>query len=542
MKSLLVRTVRQASTGSAETVQWFADSAVRPFGPGASLSGHALGNVVIEDRVLAAPTLARELAGDLATLSPGIGLGALELANADGALDAALDDIWRSVAVWLWDMDRPLAEAVFVFSADCGRVDEAFGEGRPRRLVVPLSDAMSRLDRPLQGSLFAGANNGTTILHEGRAGGIKGQPKPILVGDLATSQGGCGHLPGVPVSDDALTFLIHERYAGDPDNAGLLEVFDRGAPSGLAFDGNYQTPGALEARVLPAASFCTDRKRGLVKITQGLVGPVAFGGAVALGFLGPDGGPWQWCLAKVLAQAGTSGGAKANVAAWAPPPPNVDAAFIGPRVGWWFDAAISVREAAAVLCRSAGAVLAPSRSGVLAPVVLAPPVAIPAITLAAHDIVALGTDAKAPSPVGEVSVGWGRLWTTYQGDELAPALRGTPDEARLAAQWRWSVAEDASTKAKAADWRTVRLETALREEADAQALGAQLLALFGLGAGGARRVWRVTLEMTAARLAVDLGATVRLAAPGLGVDGDFILLGEALCQPRRDLMVWSLFG
>lgn len=85
-------------------------------------------------------------------------------------------------------------------------------------------------------------------------------------------------------------------------------------------------------------------------------------------------------------------------------------------------------------------------------------------------------------------------------------------------------------------------ETA-RRQADAQALAGRLQGLFGLSpAGEPRRMLRVTLELTAERLAARLGQTVEISAGELGGGGRFVLLGEEPMRPRRDLVVWTLWG
>jgi hypothetical protein len=540
MKTLIVRTSRTASGVGAPIVAFYTDNAMRPPPPSSNLGGEAVGDVVFEDRILRVPSFARELAGDLTSLSPGTGAGVLELANSDGALDSARAHVWRDIKVWLWDMDWPLASAVFLFAADCGRSEHLVSTSRPARVVIPLIDAMARLDRPLQGNQYLGTNNGTTILYEGEPGGLQSRPKPWLIGDMNAAQGGVDgpapQLAGVQVNGTRRTWQLHDGAI----ETGV-EVFDRGVASGLANDGNY-SGAAFDARVLPAASFCTDIARGLVKVTDGLIGPMTFGArrTTALPITGANATPGRG-VADVLALAATSGGAKAVLPH--DPAQIVAALGLAAPCGWWFEDVVSVREALTPFTRAAGGVIVAQRAGSFAAIALAPPKVVPDITIWAEDVVNFEADAIAPVPVGEVRIGWSRVWTPMSGQDLAPSLRGTDQAARLAQGWRYSVTVDANAKARASDWRVMTVETALRNLAGANALGVRLLALFGLRPDGqARRVWKVVVEANSANLAVDLGATIRLVYPSAQLDEPMILLGEQLCTPRRDLMTWSLWA
>jgi hypothetical protein len=165
------------------------------------------------------------------------------------------------------------------------------------------------------------------------------------------------------------------------------------------------------------------------------------------------------------------------------------------------------------------------------------------VAIAADQVVALAPDDTAPLPVGEVRVGWGRIWTTFAGTSLAPALVGTTSQERLASEYRWAKAADARVKARLpSTWRTVEIQTALRNEADAIALANSLMALFGLRLDGRPRLgWRVTVERSLA-LSAQLGQAVRLTYPPKAIDDTFLLIGEELLRPRRDQAIWTLWG
>lgn len=544
-KVLLIRTRRTDGTasGAPEIVSWYSDTAVPPAPPGTVLDGFGLGGQVIEDRVLASPTLVREIAGDIASLSAGSGVGILTLANADGALDGTRAHVWRDIRVWLWDQSTSVSTAFFLFAADCGRGEHVISNKQPKRVTIPLADAMGRLDRPLTPTNYAGTNNGTTNLYEGDSGGIAGQPKPWQVGDLDLATGAIdgplAHLPAVIVNGARRTYQLHN---GPVD---LIEVFDRGAPSGLAFDGDY-VGSAFDARVLPSASFCTDLARGLVKITDGLVGQVSFGARRATPLPVPYGSVTEAvapgrAIGDILTLAALSGGAKGVIIFDALQLRNA-LGPIGP-TGWWYADVTSVREAVAPFARAGGGVLAARRDGSFFCAAIKPAKAVADITLDALNIINLEVAETAGAPVGEVRLGWGRLWATFDNQELAPSLRSSADAARLSTSWRWAVARDTNTIERAVDWRSVTIETALRSRSIADTIAGQLLSAFGLRADGqARRSWTVTLEVSAALLARDLGDTVRLMVPSQMIDERLILVGERLCSPRAGLVEWTLWG
>jgi hypothetical protein len=546
MRVLLVKTVRSSAVpGNPDVVAYFTDQAIRPPAPGTMLDGDAVGNVVFEDRVLVVPTLSRELAGDLTSLTAGVGVGQLELANGDGALDATRGDVWRAIKVWLWDDKTPLATALFLFSADCGRAEYLVSTSRPRRVIVSLTDVMARLDRPLSANLYAGTNNGTTILYEGSGSGIARTPKPWLVGDMESVSGGVDcpppHIPGVQVNGPTLTYQLHDGPIED-----AVEVLDRGIASGLDYEGDF-IGTSFDTAVLPAASYCIASDRGLVKITTGLIGPISFGARRSVALPNPYTGsssepaaPGR-CVADVMAFAATSGGAKGTLTFNAL---QLRAALgdVGP-CGWYYGAPINVREAVAPLTRAGGGVLAARRDGSFMAVAVRPPKAVADIIVSPDVIVAISQSETTTAPVGQVRIGWGNIWTTFEGSALAPSAANTEAASALREQWRYAVADNATTKARAVDWRAITIETALRSKVAAEALAATLLGVFGLRADGqAKRTWIVTLEASAANLARDLGDTVRLILPDIGLDERMILVGERLCSPRRDLIQWIVWG
>lgn len=541
----IVRTTRSQYSGGGpvKITQWFTDTAMAPPAPGAILGAApntaAVGNVVMEDRLIEAPQMMRELSSDLLSLGGGGGAGTLVLSNFDGGLNDVVTPIWNDVKVWLWDDALPLTSALFLFGADCGRAEYLPATARPARIAIPLIDAMTRLDRPLLGTLYAGTNNGTSILYEGEKGGIAGRPKPVAIGDLnsATSGPNCpsAHVPAVSVNGYTRTFQLYDGLG----TLGGMEVFDRGGPAGLAYDGNLSGP-AFDARILPAASYCTDFGRGLIKITDGLIGPISFGCRGEAQYPDPVGAvgsaPGR-CLAELFLVANQSGGVRAIP---------FDATALGLAMpigpcGWWFDSAVSVREAASLFARAGGAALASKRDGKVMAVAMAYPSGPAALSLVESDLVSITTPDTSPVPVGEVRVGWGHIWTTFEGQDLVPSLRSTPDAERLRGEWRFAVAGGPTSvsASRSPDWRSVTLETALRCEAAAQAVADRLLLAFSQVG---QRMWTVGVMVSAETLAVELGAIIYVDAPSARLSRNLLLVGEKLGGARADVMEWTLWG
>lgn len=516
MTVILVEIDMVSPAGAAVTAR-FSDRAIRPFPP----TDPDRPNSLWEDRLIQPPSLKRAMFDDVASLTPGLGFGAMELANADRGLDVYQGHAWTAVRVWRWTEGTAFAAAEQVHSGLLGQV--GFGTDSQARVSVSLYDYRAELEGQLQPTTYAGTNGVGGVLYEGQPDGLKGQPKPLAWGDLTAA-----HLPAPQVNAGVLAYQLHNGVV-----SGSEQIFDRGDSSGFLFAGAL-VGAAFDAYSPPAAQYAADRTRGLIKIDGSPVGTLTFGlkGDAAGGYVQTT-GP---VLARMLSQAGVPAGRiGASVAAVAAAAP----------IGAWFGQAIAAREAVGWVAGSALVALLPDRQGVWQASVLAPPAAVADHVIGLGELVSLPeADDTLPAPFGEFKVGWGRIWTTFKGNDLAPALRGTSDEARLAEPYRYAIAADAAVKARwPHNWATLKLDTALRREADALALAAELQALFGLRADGKpRRAWRVTLELTAERLALPLGSTVQFTYPPAGIDDRFVLLAEEPLRPRRDQVIWTLWG
>lgn len=271
----------------------------------------------------------------------------------------------------------------------------------------------------------------------------------------------------------------------------------------------------------------------MLKVNAALVGNIAFGfkGDVTGGYVETP-GP---IAARILKRLGVPDGRIGESLF------DIDCDSV---VGVYTAEAATGRELIGWLSASAPMAVLPDRMGVWQAIMLAPPAGPPGFTITGADILDLEADDGAPRGAGEFSVGWSRIWTTYRRETLQPQLLFTDAEARLGEAYRYANAADDDYKARyPAAWRKMKVDTALREEADAVALAATFKGLFGLRPDGKpRRQWRVTIELTDEALAIELGATVAVAAPEYGIDDLYLLIGEEPLRPRRDQTIWTVWG
>lgn len=514
---ILVEVDVTSPLGALSTLR-FADRAIRPMHP----DDPDRANVAWDDRLVEPPTLRRALFEDFAQLTPGLGVGMMILDNGDGGLDGYQGHTWGAIRVWRWTEGSDFAEAEDVGAGLCALPGFDHASDQPSRVQVGFVDYRGELDVAAQAVTYAGTNGVGGVLYEGAADGLKGKPKPLAYGRLTDA-----HIPAPQVNG-----AIRAHQLNDGAVNGSIAIFDRGDAAGFANQGD-KIGGLFDAFNPAAAAYCTDKGRGLLKINGDPAGTLSFG---CQGDSTPTyvetAGP---IMARILARAGVPAGRiSASVAALASTAP----------VGIFSAEPVNASELIKPLARAALTALIPDRLGVWEALPITPPAAIADFTLDYDQVRNLQADRSAPAPAGAIRVGWGQIHTTFAGSDLAPALRNTSAAERLGSAWRWAVLEDAAVKARAPGaWRTIQIETALRVEADALALAANLKALFGLRPDGApRRQWRVEIEWTAQALALPLGSTVRLIYPPRDLDGNFLLLGEEPMRPTRDAVIWTLWG
>ncbi|MNU42675.1 hypothetical protein D3C71_314400 [compost metagenome] len=520
--------------GVVQTLR-FSDRAIFPMAP----TDAARPNAVWDERLIEVPSLKRTLFDDLQSLEPGLGVGSMTLANADRTLDVYQGHVWGEVRVWRWTYGTAFSTAVALLSGPAAGTPAFEMRGSaPSRVRLTMFDYRLELEQPLQSEAFAGNNDGEDVLYEGSLA-VKGRLKPVALGNLLAA-----HIPGVPVNQEIGAYMLHAgrvRRVGGSTGAPL-QVFDRGADGGFALGGDLSDgplePTFPEVSLSPAHIYALSRL-GLMKFNGQPVGTVAFGflGAAPGGASGDQGyretpGP---IAHRVLELAGV-------------PAERIDASIAAAPstavIGHYVDQPATGREVLGLIARSGMMAILPNRQGVWSAVSIGPPAAEAAYVIAADELLSLETDESIGVGAGEFSVGYDRIWTTYRRDNLLVDLHGTPDEIRLGSEYRFTFLEDAAFKARhPSAWRKLRIETAIRNVADAEAMTQTLRDLFGLRPDGrTRRAWRVVIPFTEAAAAIDLGETIGLPASDFGVDDRFLLIGEELLRPRRDQITWTLWG
>lgn len=498
--------------GGGTTTLRFADRAIRPLPPTDALRP----NSKWDGRLAAPPAVRRALVEDMGSLTAGWGVGQLQLLNGDGALDAYRGHSWGEVRVYRWVQGSPFSDAKPLFSGQAATPVYDRSAKRAAPVSAGFYDPRVEMDQPIQVNLYAGGGG-----YDGPAE-LKGRPKPLAFGDLSDA-----HVPA-PRVDAA--HGVHQLHDGAI--SALVGVFDRGDNAGLISDGD-KVGATFDGFAPAAAHYATDKGRGLFKANTNPVGTVTFGlkGDATPAYVETAGPIIARLLARLGVPAGRIGPSVAGLAAAAP-------------IGVFDQSGSQGRELIGWVARSAPAAVLPGRDGVWGATLIAPPKAIADYAIDPFDIVDLVEDPSVPPPAGVIRVGWGRIWTTFRADDVAPAINGTAAALRLETEYRYAQVEDAAAKARGAGaWRTLQLETALRTEAAALALAGQLKALFGLRADGLPRTqWTVQIPMTDAAMAVQLGATVRLTYPARGIDDRYILLAEEPARPSRDFTTWTLWG
>lgn len=513
---ILVEIEVTSPAGETSTLR-FSDRAIRPWPP----SDPHRANKVWDDRIVEVPSMRRMLVDDLASLAPGWGVGTVWLANGDGALSAYEAYTFGAMSVRLADPGAAFADSAVLWSGVCDL--PAFGAttGRPDRVSVPFFDRRADLDLPLQTTLYTGGNGVGGVLYEGLIDGLKGRAKPLAYGRLLDA-----HVPAPNVNGGVMAYQLHDGAI-----QGSEQVFDRGAPAGMADGGNY-SGAAFDAANPAPATYVTDIGRGLLKFNSTPSGAVTFGlkGDAAGGYVETAGPIARRLLLRAGVPADRVGATIAAMASAAP-------------IGVWSDDARNVRDTLAAVARSGQAAILPDRLGVWQAYPIAPPAAEADIALSEQDVLSIEADGNAPAPVGEVRVGWGRIYATTGRSDAAPSL-SEDVVSRLSQEYRWATAEDATVKARMPSaWRKIEIETALRLEADALALAAALKALFGLRPDGRpRRQWKVRVPMTDALLAIELGSTIGLTYPRRSIAGNYLLIGHEPLRPSRETMIWTVWG
>lgn len=500
------------SPAAGPVTLYLSDLPIRPFAP----DDADRPNQVYDDRLVEPPVFAWEVFADLAGATPAIGAGTIAIKNADGALNPYRDHAWVAVRLYWARSGAPFAHCQPVLAGRLSPPRYEISADRPSRVTVDLLDYRAALQVDLQPVSYAGTNSGSAG-YEGGAGDLKGQPKPVALGDLADAS-----VPAVWANRSRQVVQVH-----DGPVAAILAVAHMGADAGLTADGDY-AGGAFDALTPADGHWATDLGRGLAILKSALPGTVTLScrGSAAGGYA--DTAP---PIIRRLIEEGL--GADAAFAAdW-------DAFDAPAKVGFWTQQPVQRLEVIDLLARSFGGWAVPDALGRWRLGRLAPPSGVPVETWGPDEIISLEADGRPAEPVWRVTVLYARNHRPLSETEIAGAVSEFhPDiAAQLQEPWRAAPAEDPAVRDLWPQARAIEVATALREAADAEALAASLLNALKTPNG----VLKVVVPMTAVRLALGPGAIVRLVYPGQDLDHLHCVVGLSPATPNRGTVTAKLW-
>ncbi|MEQ8747357.1 hypothetical protein [Pyruvatibacter sp.] len=513
--------VARADTG-AETTLYFSDMPMRPFrSDDADRPDQAY-----DPRLIDPANVARELSLDLARFEGTVAGGSMVLSNADGALNYLRGYVPGRLSLYWGAAGDAFSTFVPLLVGRAGPPDFRLSASSPGRLAIPVYDLRAELDSPLQGTTYAGTNNGAGSGYEGTEDDLKGLPKPLALGDLTRA-----NIPGRAANVQDLVDQLH-----DGKIEGVTAIYNGGGDAGLTLNGT-STGVAFDDVALTATEYEDDRARGLVKRGGVLANIVTYDLKGAADTVFGDGyddtaGP---LIKRVLAMKGITGTA-------------IGASFgtlnATQKMGLWLDTEVTALEAVDALAASIGGFALPDRTGTWQVAVVRAPAGNPVLTLLDDDIIDIAPDqAESGVPVGEVSVLYARNYTVMRRADMQASVHGTDREAYVSREWRRATAVSATTKARWPDSYSVDLLTGLVSAAEAQALADDVLALLGPRADGTpREAFLIQCEMTPARLALELGSEVHVTDARAGIDADMILMAVRPTSPQRHLMTLRVYG
>jgi hypothetical protein len=461
-----------------------------------------------DDRGIEVPNFERRAFGNARVTSGGTATsGVLQLAAADqalaGLLDLGLDG--RSIVIRQgYEGDAyPAGWTTWL----AGTVETI--EMGQDIATLRISDRTALLDLPLQENRYAGSNSGIPLAGvEGVAGDIKGLEKPLCWGK-------CPQVPAVLVNTYYRTYQIHDGAVQAID-----AVYDRGAA--ITFGANHGNVAALHAATVAAGTYDTCLALGLFRLGDIAVGRVTAdvrGDASGTGYVDRAGAVMRRVLeAKCGIPTGEIDTASFTALDTAAPY----------ELGIFIGAATTRRAVIDQLAASVGAYSLPNALGIWTTGQLVAPTSSTTTELTDADMANVQREAtRDPGrgiPVWQVSLRYGRNWTTFSPTDLV-AISGTFTEAQRAAllqEWRTAVASDAAVQTKHIKATTLEYDTLLTTEADAVAEAARRLALHKVR----RDYLRVPAPIADDSPVLDLLQEVKLETPVAGLAGrQFAILG-----------------
>lgn len=440
------------------------------------------GDTYFDARLLSALNFERQLfAGGRLSGRSVPGAGALQLSNADGALDAmtALAFDGRRVRVLLGGDDFAYSEFETIFDGTADGI-----EFDDETVTVRLRDLQSWFEA----GIVRGVYGGTGGL-DGRSG-LKDREKPLAFGRAY-------HVPALLVDPSTLTYQVHD---------GPIEDVDAVYDSGLALTGVAGAPAA--------GQYSVDASNGTFRLGASAAGTVTAnvrGDKVD--------GVYVETVAGLIRRLVTTRASHQDLLA-------VDgsgfAAFDAANddtVGLWVREGSTLAEALDALADSLGAHYGFDRSGRLTIGRVEEPAGSAVAAYDESHVLEIERLAVA-RPVWRHTVEYRRYWQTLDAGSIAGAVT-EETRADLAEAVRVEAASDPSVRALHPLSVDAVISTLLTESASAAAEANRLLTIFGSG----RVAFRVLLKTQP--FALELGQTVTLTYPrhGLSEGRNLVVVG-----------------
>lgn len=448
-----------------------------------------------------------------------LSVGVIDLVNADGALDAIAGYAFagREVRVYLVEQGAPLASATMLFKGLLEQPRFDWDVGGASRLQIIVRDKAFDLEQPIQSALYGGTN----ALPAGVDGvdDLKGKYKPLLFGYAQ-------RIPAPCVNTARLIYQVSSSAIADVGavyDQGL--ALGRGADYASEADMQATAPAASQYRVWPAGGMfrlgSTPAGQVLCDATEGATAAARYPGSIAQ---------------RVLLAAGVAMGDIGTTAMAA-----LDAACPW-ECGYWVthQQAVKGRGILDDLMLSTGGWWAASAANRITAAVLTPPSGTPVTELHAGNLLSLARrqakDDDRGIPPWRVVVGYARYWEATSSDFAGAVTEAT--RADLREEYRTVDAQDATVQTAYPAAPEVRIDTLLRNKANAQALATARHGVLKQR----RDVLRADVRSTASA-ALDIGATVRITLPRFGLSAGrlFTVIGVDL-DPRIDAVSLTLWG
>jgi hypothetical protein len=456
-------------------------------------------NTIYDGRLTDAGSIERSLfSGGVMAQGSSTSYGYVEIANADGALDAwwgyGFDGRAFSMRA-LGARGIPVGGAPIVFRGTLSGIDSS---NAATTIRLPIRDRLSELAIPLLTARYAGTTTGTGLGIEGNAD-LTGQIKPRVFGQVINVSG-------------KLVNSFDLLWQFSSDAVASIAVYDGGAP--LTPAGDYPTLPNLMAATVAGGSYATCKALGVARLGGSPIFEVTADVADAADCSASA------VAGRILDTAGVSSSDRdaATFAALA-------AANTAP-VGIYIDGDTTALDAADQVLGSISARLVPTTLGLFRAVrLVAPASPIGELTLA--DLAqgsgfSFGAGPDQPGvPAWSVALNYGRVWTTLAAGQTAGSV-SLARRTYLGSATRQAVASASSVRTAHPLAAQVTVDTLLANQADAQAEADRLLALYSV------RRDRLSWPLAADSAPYEIGqvVSVRLSRFGYGAGKPMLVIGR----------------